>query len=164
MCIRDRDKSNPTQRLDELLVEVGQGKLQHRLPHAFKEPRLESIRVNLNSALDQTETAFREIVGAAEASAQNQYFRRLQTGGLHGTFRTVLEQMQAVLDRVAHAQESVALEALLSRIFLRSERGLAKAIAHVRHTLENVGGNADQVGVLSSSFASTANSLSLIHI
>ena len=46
-----------------LLDEIGQGRLVGRLPKRFEDATLESIRVNLNSALDQTETAFREILG-----------------------------------------------------------------------------------------------------
>lgn len=152
--------ADSTRRVDELLDEIGQGKLEHRLPQAFKEPQLESIRVNLNSALDQTETTFREIIGGAEASADGQHYRRLQATGLHGTFRTVIERIQAILDKAAQAQESIALEALLSRIFLRSEKGLSKAITHVNGTVAKVGDDAAQVGIISSSFAASAQSMS----
>jgi methyl-accepting chemotaxis protein len=150
-----RQAQDPTQQVNRLLAEIGKGHLQHRLPLAFGDPTIESIRVNLNSSLDQTETAFREILGATEASSQNQYFRRLQTSGLHGTFKSVLEQIQQLLEQAAVAQGSIAREALLSRIFLRSERGLSMAITHVNSTLENVGKEAEQVGSLSADFAST---------
>ena len=145
--------------LAELLREVGKGNLRQRLPRAYADPRLEAIRVDLNSVLDQTETAFREMLGAADASARNEYYRRLQTSGLHGTFRTTLEQMQKVLDRVAQSQESIAREALLSRIFLRSERGLSKAIGRVDVTLIEVGTKAAQVGELSADFAVSARTM-----
>ncbi len=148
-----------TDEVHALLQEVVEGKLEHRLPRAFSDPTLDAIRINLNSALDQTETAFREILGASEASARNQHYRRLQTSGLHGTFRSVLEQMQKVLDRVAEGQESVAREALLSRIFLRSERGLSRAIDHVSGTLHEVSAHAEQVGSLSGVFAEAAQSM-----
>lgn len=160
LCLPSASGSDASlQQLNELLLNVGQGNLQHRLPRSFKDPVLEQIRVNLNSALDQTETAFREILGAIEASAQNQYFRRLQADGLHGAFRSVLEQMQTVLDQVAAAQESVAREALLSRIFLRSERGLSMAIGRIDETLNSVGGEASLVGQMSSAFADSARTM-----
>lgn len=145
-----------TEAVNQLLAETAQGRLEHRLPQAFNDPLLDAIRVNVNAALDQTETAFREILGGTEASAHNQHFRRLQTSGLHGTFRSVLEQMQIVLDRVAQAQESIAREALLSRIFLRSEKGLSMAITHVESSLQHVSDHSGQIGNLSSSFASNA--------
>jgi methyl-accepting chemotaxis protein len=151
--------NTPTNELDRLLNEIGQGKLNQRLPHAFNDTTLESMRTNLNSALDQTETAFREILGATEASSQNQYYRRLQTSGLHGTYRIVLEKMQKVLEKVALAQESIAREALLSRIFLRSEKGLSLAISSVSTTLITVGQNAAQVSTLSADFAATAHAM-----
>jgi methyl-accepting chemotaxis protein len=118
------------------------------------------MRVNLNSALDQTETAFREILGATEASAQNQHYRRLQTSGLHGTYRIVLEKMQKVLEKVALAQESIAREALLSQIFLRSEKGLSIAISSVSSAVSTVGQQATEAGKLSSEFAATALDMS----
>ncbi len=151
---------SPLRELDHLLQEVVAGKLEHRLPHAYADPTLDAIRINLNSALDQTETAFREILGATEASARNHHHRRLQPAGLHGTFRSVLEQMQKVLDRVAESQESVAREALLSRIFLRSERGLSRAIAHVSNRLGEVSSQSGEVGHRSTTFADAASTMS----
>ena len=149
----------PIRDIEVLLREIGVGKLGRRLPHAYADPVLDSIRIEINSALDQTETAFREMIGATAASAEDRHHRRLQTSGLHGTFRTVLEELQKVLDRVAEGQASVAREALLSRIFLRSERGLSRAIEHAGRTLDSVTDHAAQVGSLSASFASAAQSM-----
>lgn len=147
-------------KIDALLQQVGAGELVGRLPHAMNDPMLETIRVNLNSVLDQTETAFREILGALQASSEGNMARRLQLPGLHGTFRTVLERMQEILDHLAEAQESVAREALLSRIFLRSERGLSMAIDHVDHALSEVGGSSRTSRDLAGGFGSSANAMS----
>jgi methyl-accepting chemotaxis protein len=149
--------AGPLPELDRLLSRVGQGDLVARMPHALQDRRLETIRINLNSLLDQTETAFREILGAMSASSENQNWRRLQTTGLHGTFRDVLEQMQLLLDRLGAAQESVAREALLSRIFLRSERGLSMAIKHVDLTLNEVSGHSVRVEGMAGEFAQSAS-------
>lgn len=146
--------------LSKLLREVGQGALVARLPNALGDPTLESIRVNVNSVLDQTETAFREILGAMHASSSGRTWRRLQRTGLHGTFRLVLEQMQALLDKLEEAQESIAREALLSRIFLRSERGLSLAIEHVDQALAEVGRHAQQTQELAGSFGDSARLMS----
>ena len=145
--------------LDALLQQMGQGKLTARMPHSLSAPLLETIRINLNSVLDQTETAFREILGAMSASSENHYWRRLQTTGLHGTFSDVLEQMQVLLDRLGAAQESIAREALLSRIFLRSERGLSMAISHVGAALGAVDANARQSKSLAGDFAHSASDM-----
>lgn len=145
--------------LDAELQAIGQGNLVGRLPNQFNDVTLESIRINLNSALDQTESAFREILGAMSASSENRTWRRLQTTGLHGAFKDVLLRVQTVLDQLDAAQESVAREALLSRIFLRSERGLSMAITHVGSALGDVDGNAVQSGELSASFADSASAM-----
>lgn len=149
----------PLVELDRLLDQVGQGQLVGRLPHALETPRLEAIRVNLNSVLDQTETTFREILGALSASSESRYWRRLQTTGLHGSFKNVLEEMQALLDRWGAAQESIAREALLSEIFLRSERGLSLAIDHVGAALTEVGGHSENTQTLAADFASSASDM-----
>jgi len=152
--------TSSTADLNAILCKVGDGELVHRLAHAISDPVQESIRVNLNSALDQTETTFCEILGCMTASSNNRHWRRLQTTGLHGTFKNVLDQAQALLDQVNSAQESIALEALLSRIFLRSERGLSMAIAHVNEALGQVGNNAAYSAELSANFAHSASAMS----
>jgi methyl-accepting chemotaxis protein len=124
------------------------------------DPTLDAIRINLNSLLDQTETAFREILGGMQAASAERGWRRLQTTGLHGTFKDVLERMQTLIDQLNAAQETVAREALLSRIFLRSERGLSLAFDHVGHALTEVAGSSAQSENLAGSYAETANTLS----
>ena len=146
--------------LDKLLHEVGEGRLGGRLPHRLDDAVLEHIRVNLNSLLDQTETAFREILGGMEAAQAGRSWRRLQLSGLHGAFKDVLERMQGILDQLEAAQESVARDALLSRIFLRSERGLSLAIQHVGNALAEVARNARQSESMAAEFSESAQSMS----
>ena len=148
--------SQELEQLDRLLSEAGQGKLNERLPRQFSDPTLESMRLNLNSALDQTETAFREILGGMDASANHNIWRRLQTTGLHGIFTRVLGQMQGTLDGLEAAQGSVAREALLSRIFMRSERGLSIAIHQVSQSLGDVSSQAAESGSMANAFSSAA--------
>ncbi|PKO39904.1 MAG: chemotaxis protein [Betaproteobacteria bacterium HGW-Betaproteobacteria-6] len=155
----DRGSEGPLLELDNLLDQIGQGRVVGRLPHQFDTPRLEAIRINLNSVLDQTETAFREILGGLSASAENRHWRRLQTTGLHGAFKNVLEEMQALLDRWGAAQESIVREALLSEIFLRSERGLSMAIDHVGAALRDVGGHSESSQALAGDFALSASDM-----
>lgn len=152
--------STPTAELNDVLRKVSEGDLVSRLPRAFSEQTLESMRVNLNSALDQTETTFREMLGGMQASSNSQNWRRLQSSGVHGTYKDVLDKAQVLLDQVNTAQESVALEALLSRIFLRSERGLSMAITQVSQTLTEVGSNARQSAELSGIFSASASAMS----
>ena len=155
----DRQTETPLVDLDHLLQKVGQGELVARMPNELNQPRLEAIRVNLNSVLDQTETSFREILGAMSAASTNQYWRRLQTTGLHGTFKDVLVQMQSLLDQLSVAQESIAREALLSQIFLRSERGLSMAIEHVGAALQQVGVHSRHSESLAGDFAQSASQM-----
>lgn len=160
LLIWPRKNTSPLQELDRLLHQASDGNLVSRMPNALKDPMLESIRINLNSVLDQTESTFREILGGLEASTEGRGWRRLQAAGLHGAFRDVLEQMQLLLDRLDAAQESVAREALLSRIFLRSERGLSMAIQHVGSALTEVEKNSADSESLSAEFAQSASAMS----
>jgi methyl-accepting chemotaxis protein len=142
--------------VNDLLKKAKDGELVHRLPRSVDDALLDEIRININSSLDQTETAFREMLGAMEASTQARSWRRLQTSGLHGTFRDVLNKMQVMLDRLDEARESVAREALLSKIFLRSERGLTSAIGQVKQALESVSESSSRAESLSHAFSDSA--------
>lgn len=153
-------QNNDLSDLTQLLQRTKDGWLGARLPNTYPDPTLNQIRINLNSVLDQTETAFREMLGAMEASANGRHWRRLQTSGLHGTFKTVLEQMQNMLDELAKAQESVAREALLSQIFLNSERGLSTAIQRVENALGEVSSSASQAESLAHTFADSTSNMS----
>lgn len=146
--------------LNALLKKVKDGWLGSRLPQSNPDPIQEEIRINLNASLDQTEAAFREMLGALEASIAGHNWRRLQTSGLHGTFKDVLEKMQIILDQLTTAQESIAREALLSNIFLRSERGLSKAIDRVSKALEEVSAGSSQAESLAHAFSSSATTMS----
>ena len=143
-----------------LLDQVVQGKLAGRLPRTFSDPVLESIRVSINSLLDQTETTFRETLGGMRASSENRPYRKLQHVGLHGSFKDVLQKVQVLLDEVDASHESVARDALLSRIFLRSEQGLSKALKYVGDRLGNVRGHSAESAQLAQDFAATAERLS----
>ncbi len=146
--------------LNALLKKVKDGWLGSRLPRSSPDPVLDGIRININSTLDQTETAFREMLGAMEASTSGRTWRRLQTAGLHGAFEDVLKQMQGMLDRLEAAQESVAREALLSHIFLSSEGGLTMAIDRVNQALAGVSGSSAQAESLAHSFYDSATAMS----
>ena len=147
------------EKVDQLLQRVAQGDLVARMPHAVSDSRLEDIRVNLNAVLDQTETAFREILGAMGASSDGRFWRRLQTTGLHGTFRDVLLQMQDMIDQLNAAQESVAREALLSQIFMRSERGLSIAIENVDRRLGDVSVHSGEARAMAVDFSASATDM-----
>lgn len=145
--------------LSDLCKAVHQGRLDQRLPKQLHDQDLELIRVNLNSALDQTETAFREILGTVSASNQGRYYRTLQVVGLHGTFRGVLESIQVILDQTQKSQELVNRESLLSRIFLRSEKGMSTAITASESSLKQVNEQADAITRFSDEFIATAQSM-----
>lgn len=153
-------KGNRLDGLDQLMSKVKDGELVFRLPESYEDPLLEHIRININSSLDQTETAFREMLGAMEACTNGRSWRRLQTPGLHGAFKDVLEKMQVMLDRLEAAQESIAREALLSKIFLRSESGLSMAIGRVSNSLTSVASGSAQAETLARTFSESASAMS----
>jgi len=154
------DSNKALEQFDQLLKQVSRGELVNRLPQTIADPFLNAIRINLNSVLDQMETAFREIHGGMKASAEERNFRRLQPVGLHGTFKEVLVQIQGMLDQVNDSRESIAREALLSRVFLRSERGLSMAIEHTDASLLKVCNYSRDSQQLAASFAGSATRMS----
>ncbi len=160
LFLPDSSGKDELNELNSLLKKVKDGWLGSRLPRSSPDPVQDEIRVNVNASLDQTETAFREMLGAMEASTGGRHWRRLQAAGLHGTFKDVLKQMQMMLDQLEAAQESIAREALLSHIFLSSERGLSMAIDRVNKALAGVSGSSSQAESLARSFYDSATAMS----
>ena len=160
LVVSVRPRTNPeAAEITALFEKVAAGELSHRLPSTLSDPQLDLLRTRINSALDQTETAFREILGAIRASGNGHYHRNLQMTGLHGTFRNVLEEIQLVLDEVHNSQEIVDRESLLSRIFLRSERGMSSAMDTTNATLDNVNEQAGYIADFSRGFSETASDM-----
>jgi len=147
--------------LDRLLSQSSAGALVTRLPHEDSDPTLDAIRIKLNSVLDQTETTFREIIGGMQASSEGRTWRRLQTTGLHGTFKDILIRIQSMIDQLDAAQVAMVREVLLSRIFMRSERGLSLAIKHVGRALAEVAGDSAQSETLAVAYAESTSAMSL---
>jgi hypothetical protein len=86
--------------LNNVLKNVKAGFLGSRMPRSNPNPVQEEIRIAINAALDQTETTFIEMLGAMEAGNTGRPWRRLQTQGLNGAFKIVLEKMQVLLDNL----------------------------------------------------------------
>ena len=128
MGLFSKKNSNEYVAISQLLKEVAQGKLSSRISLSVSDDNTEQTRQNLNHALDQIETSFREILGSIRASQKGNDNRLLQTSGLKGSYRLVLEEIQQVLEKNKEGKLAIAKEALLSRIFLRSEHGLSKTI------------------------------------
>lgn len=131
--------------ISNLLDDFSTGRLVGRLPRSISDPALEKIRQNVNSALDQTEAAFREMLGGIEACSEGRTWRQLHLDGLHGTFLIVLKQVQNLLERLSKARQFTVREAVLSRIAVDFERGLANAIERVRNSQDEVESSAATV-------------------
>ena len=160
MGLFSKKNSNEYVAISQLLKEVAQGKLSSRIALSVSDDNTEQTRQNLNHALDQIETSFREILGAIRASQKGNDNRLLQTSGLKGSYRLVLEEIQQVLEKNKEGKLAIAKEALLSRIFLRSEHGLSKTIDYVNKTLSYVIDGAEKVNYLTKDLSTMSQEMS----
>lgn len=160
MGLFSKKNSNEYVVISQLLKEVAQGKLSSRIALSVSDDNTEQTRQNLNHALDQIETSFREILGAIRASQKGNDNRLLQTSGLKGSYRLVLEEIQQVLEKNKEGKLAIAKEALLSRIFLRSEHGLSKTIDYVNKTLSYVIDGAEKVNYLTKDLSTMSQEMS----
>ena len=159
IAARSKGRSQADQSLmAQVLAKSVEGDLSHRIPEQFAS-ELESSRVNLNSTLDQTETALREAIGAVEASTKGHYWRKIQLAGLHGRFREAMSRLSETLEKMASANESIAKDALLSGIFSRSEKGLSQTIVKVESQAEMLAADAIRSGDIGCSITASAHSL-----
>lgn len=84
--------------LHDISGEVSRGFFDRRFTNIAGGNRIGELCWNINDMLDQLETFFREIDSSFKAVSEGRYFRKAIPTGLHGTFRTNLENINISLN------------------------------------------------------------------
>jgi methyl-accepting chemotaxis protein len=106
-----RRLSRETRLLPEIISVVAEmrlGEFESRIVNIVEDTELSALAWNLNDALDQLETFFREQRTASEYVRLRKYYRPAMAQGLHGGFKGLIEDLNASLARTRDSVEALA--------------------------------------------------------
>lgn len=114
--LRSRRWLAPLTSLAEAMQEVSAGRFHHRLTHIDARTELGRLCWHLNDMLDQLETFNREQATSFQHHLQGRFYRKAIPTGLHGVFRTGLENQNIMLEGMASNTRQQMRNMLLSRV------------------------------------------------
>lgn len=106
----------PLARFDQIAREVSEGRFESRITGYPDSNEIGRLCWNLNDMLDQLESYFRDVDVAFKGTASNQFYRRMQTTGLRGTFKSNLTCINSCLDTIATNSHEHMRNVLMSRV------------------------------------------------
>lgn len=96
--------------------EVAAGEVNNRIVNITRDDKLGEVCWHINDALDQLETFFREINASFSYVSQGKYFRRPISGGLHGDYKKIMEQLNNSLELIVESQRDGGRHEILSKL------------------------------------------------
>ncbi len=143
-------------KLDVVVTEVAAGESNNRVVGIDRDDKLGQVAWHLNDSLDQLETFFREVKASFDYVSQGKYFRRPITGGLHGDFKKVMEQLDASLGTIIDNQRDAGKNELLGKLADLNTEKLLKDLQRAENSLASVSDELNGVQGLAQETASRA--------
>jgi methyl-accepting chemotaxis protein len=112
------------EQLREISNDVGRGFFDRRFTSITSKDRLGELCWNINDMLDQLETFFREVDSSFKSTSEARYFRKAMPVGLHGTFRTALENINVSLGALKENAQHAMHNVMTSRLSELNNRNL----------------------------------------
>jgi methyl-accepting chemotaxis protein len=106
----------PLSRLTAITEEVSQGRFDSRITGVSAEGEIGRLCWNINDMLDQLEPYFREVATSFRYTSDGKFFRQIQPAGLHGAFRSSLENINVSLDAMASNNREQMKNLLISMV------------------------------------------------
>lgn len=128
----------PLARVAEIAMEASEGRFDSRITGYSGHNEVGKLCWNLNDMLDQLETYFRDVNVAFKSTAGNTFHRRMQLGGLRGTFRSNLDTINGCLDTIAANNHQRMRNELMSRVQSLNARNLLVNLASSQADLVSI--------------------------
>jgi methyl-accepting chemotaxis protein len=112
------------EQLHDISSDVGRGFFDRRFTNIASKDQLGELCWNINDMLDQLETFFREVDSSFKAATDARYYRKVMPVGLHGTFRTTLEDINVSLGAMKESACHAMHNAMTSRLSELNNRNL----------------------------------------
>ncbi|MBI1174000.1 MAG: HAMP domain-containing protein [Sideroxydans sp.] len=115
----------PIRNIGKVADEVSTGIFHSRITNISSTDELGKLAWQINDMLDQLEACFREVDTTFKYASEGKYFRKAQPDGLHGTFRQILQEVNASQEQLAESTRFMLKHELDSRLsHLNSQNSL----------------------------------------
>lgn len=128
----------PLSDLENITKDVRSGHFDRRVTHISKSDQIGRLCWNINDLLDQLECYFREVNTSFTAFSDARFYRKTQPVGLHGTFRTGLENLNVSLDAMAATSRDQMRNLLISMVQALNARSLLSNLASSQADLASI--------------------------
>ncbi len=139
-----KDHEELLNKVDEVIKQVAAGEVNNRVVN-IHDGKLGEVAWHLNDMLDQLETFFHEVKTSFDHVSQGKYYRRPISAGLHGDFKTVLDQLDGSLGLIVESKKLGGKNQLLSRLGQLNTENLLVNLKHAQTDLADVNGQMENV-------------------
>lgn len=126
------------EQLRDISNDVGRGFFDRRFTHIASNDRLGELCWNINDMLDQLETFFREVDSSFKAASEEHYYRVAMPVGLHGSFRSTLENINVSLGAMKENARHAMRNVMISRLSELNNRNLLNNLVTNQGDLKTV--------------------------
>ena len=119
----------PLSQLDSIAREVAAGRFDARITGIAADDVIGRLCWSVNDMLDQIEPYFREVATSFRAVSDGRFYRKTLPEGLHGTFRTSLENINVSLEAMASANHLQMRNMLISMVQALNSKALLTNLA-----------------------------------
>lgn len=126
------------EQLRDISNDVGRGFFERRFTNIVNNDRLGELCWNINDMLDQLETFFREVDSSFKAASDERYYRKAMPVGLHGSFRTTLENINVSLGAMKESAYHAMRNVMTSRLSDLNNRNLLNNLVTNQGDLKTV--------------------------
>ncbi len=128
----------PLAKLTAIAREISQGRFDGRVTGVSATDEIGRLCWNMNDMLDQLEPYFREVATSFRYTSDGKFFRQTQPTGLHGAFRTSLENLNVSLDAMASNNREQMKNLLISMVQGLNSRSLLTNLASTQQDLAHI--------------------------
>jgi methyl-accepting chemotaxis protein len=147
---------SPLIEISRVCREIAAGQVSSRIVKVEREGELADTCWNFNDMLDQLEACFREQRAAVASAGEGRFHRQALPGGLHGVFRTALEDANRSLGELEKNYAAELRNRLLSRLGQLNSTNLLRNMRTNQSDLQLVTENAEALEHLAAQTAGDA--------
>lgn len=92
-----------------VMSEIEEGHMESRITNIDEHGELKALCWNTNNMIDQLEVYMRDTYAVIDALSKDQYYRKVQSSGLRGSFKRSAENINQNVEKMKHSHEALKL-------------------------------------------------------